>query len=175
MIEELIPFIKKCAAIAAGVSEDDMDNKSRKGEFVLMRHVVHHFIMTSSKLQDKQVANLTYRLDRTSIIHSVRVVNGWIEINDHRYNSYNDLFYFELLKNSKMVDFIERTDAMRKTNYFNVAEKKDILTRYNKDFSKLKEVLYRDEKNQPTSSDFYLISRVLKYFPEKKQEANITT
>lgn len=64
-------------------SRDGFIKKSRKTEVVTARQIAAYLIKTKTHLPDRIIADLLKR-ERTVIIHSISVINGYIEVGDQK-------------------------------------------------------------------------------------------
>ena len=67
---------------ASGVSIDDIKGRKRNSEICVARHLYCHFAKKIGKWKDKQIAKMIGR-DRTTVIHSYRIAQQYIDSKDN--------------------------------------------------------------------------------------------
>jgi len=68
---DLVAKVNTTFELVYGINPSTLNQKSRKREFVDFRHAHRYWLMTSAKLRDSQVGELSNGCDRTTVIHSV--------------------------------------------------------------------------------------------------------
>lgn len=68
---DIVAKVNTTFELVYGVSIESLNKKTRKREFVDFRHAHRYWLMTSAKLRDSQVGELSNGCDRTTVLHSV--------------------------------------------------------------------------------------------------------
>jgi len=76
--------VEKAACIVFKISHTELYRKTRLKEYVMARQSVVWFLMEHMGYNDRKAVEGT-PYDRTTAIHSVKTVNGYIEIKDKQF------------------------------------------------------------------------------------------
>jgi septal ring factor EnvC (AmiA/AmiB activator) len=77
-LERILEVIQRYTLIG---SINDVQLKCRKQEIVVSRQLACYFLKKFTHLSDKKIGQLLRGLDRTTVIHSIKVIDNCLEIN----------------------------------------------------------------------------------------------